>query len=57
MMKWSDALKYEKMYQDVVKESELEEKEKETLVKESEERIKMNNQKSMLQKSMRSILG
>ena len=55
MMKWSDACKYEQMYQEVVKESE--EKEKETLVKESEERLKEYNQKLMMQMSMRSILG
>lgn len=55
MMKWSDACKYEQMYQEVVKESE--EKEKETLVKESEERLKEYNQKLMMQISMRSILG
>ena len=57
MMKWADACKYEQMYQDAVKESEAEEKEKETLVKESEERLKEYNQKQMMQISMRSILG
>lgn len=55
MMKWAEACKYEQMYQDAVKESE--EKEKETLLKESEARLKEYNQKQMMQISMRSILG
>ena len=55
MMKWSDARKYEQLYHEAVKESE--DKDKETLMKESEERLKEYERKMAMQLSMRSILG
>lgn len=55
MMKWSDARKYEQLYHEAVKESE--DKDKETLLKESEERLKEYERKMAMQLSMRSILG
>lgn len=52
---WVNAVKYEQMYMDWVKESKLENKE--TLVEESSKRLQEYNQKLVLKMSMRSILG
>ena len=55
MTKWSDAVKYEQLYLDTVKESVNEAKE--IMITESSTRLKEYNQKLMMQMSMRSILG
>lgn len=52
---WVNAVKYQQMYMDWVKESKLENKE--TLVEESSKRLQEYNQKLVLKMSMRSILG
>lgn len=55
MTKWSEAVKYEQLYLDTVKESDDEAKE--IMITESSTRLKEYNQKLMMQMSMRSILG
>lgn len=52
---WSEAVKYEQMYLDFVKESTLEAKE--IMEMESSNRLKEYNKKLMLKMSMKSILG
>lgn len=52
---WVNAVKYEQMYMDWVKESKMENKE--ALVTESSKRLQEYNQKLVLKMSMRSILG
>ena len=52
---WSEAVKYEQMYLDFVKESTLEAKE--IMETESSNRLKEYNKKLMLKMSMKSILG
>lgn len=52
---WVNAVKYEQMYMDWVKESKMENKE--SLVTESTKRLQEYNQKLVLKMSMRSILG
>lgn len=52
---WVNAVKYQQMYMDWVKESKLENKE--TLVEESSKRLQEYNQKLVLKMSMKSILG
>ena len=52
---WTSAVKFEQVYLDFVKTSEL--KEKETLIEESNKRLQEYNQKLVFKMSMRSILG
>lgn len=52
---WVNAVKYQQMYMDWVKESKLENKE--TLVEEGAKKLQVYNQKLVLKMSMRSILG
>ena len=52
---WSNAVKYQQMYLDFVKESSL--KEKDALVEDGTKKLQEYTTKSMLKMSMRSILG
>ena len=52
---WSEAVKYEQMYLEFVKESTLEAKE--LMETESSNRLKEYNKNLMMKMSMRSILG
>lgn len=52
---WVDAVKYEQMYLEFVKESSLEAKE--LMETESSNRLKEYNKNLMMKMSMRSILG